>query len=381
MMKRLAWMTSVVVISVLALGGGTALAQAMDDAQNQGQLETRAQNHENTWSRYMDRVDQYDSLSDQDRQRMRQHLEECIQYDLPEDQMETLFPENPDGVSMRSQMRLQETVLELARDGMPTDLPCRKWEEGVMKGAPEPVLENAVERMGQYTRHAHQYMEQARHEGLDGVGSPQVERQLERGIAMDMWRGLDEKELDQLRAHARERLRDGDCSLVDLAAASETATELKEMGMDSDRAIGLCGEALQQGYRGQELRQIGHMYMAAQMHQGDGDNVYEALHMRVRQHEQLAQMMDYMQEQGWMGPEQMGHDYGGCSPVDDVMWGGHHGDGDLEHGHGGMGGGGMGGGDTGGGMGGGDTGGGMGGGDTGGGMGGGDTGGGMGGGL
>ena len=331
MMKRLEMMMGLVLITLLAVSVGTVQAQTSTD-------DTQTQMRQNMQTRYMERVNQYDSLNDQDRDRMRQHLKECIDYQIPEDQMETLFPEGRHGASMHSQMQLQETVLDLAREGMPTDLPCRKWEEGMMKGAPETAVANAAMRMGEYTRYAHQYMNQARQDGIEGVDDPQVERQLQRGIAMNMWRGLNEDELGQLRDHARQRLRDGSCDLIDLSAASETATELKEMGMDSQQAVGLCGEALQQGYRGQEMRQIGHMFMAAHMNNADDENLYDAMHMRIQQHEQLAQMMDYMQEQGWMGPEQMGHDYGGCSPVDDVMWGGHHGDGDMSHDHGGMGG-------------------------------------------
>ncbi|RKZ11784.1 hypothetical protein DRQ32_05150 [bacterium] len=157
---------------------------------------------------------------------------------------------------------------------------------------------------------------------------------------MNMWRGLEEGELDQLRTRARERLRDGSCDLTDLSAAAETATELKEMGVGSERAMNLCGEALRQGYSAEDMRGLGHMVMAAHRNGEPGDAVCDQLQDRVRAHEGLGDMQQHMMQNGWMGPESGGHGYGGGSPVDDVMGGGHHGGGNQDDGDkgGGMGG-------------------------------------------
>jgi hypothetical protein len=355
---RLQATLSLALFTLLVLASSPAWAQSPGDQLQtrdkiQDKIQDPLQTRDQLYSHYMDRVNEYDSTSDQQRDRLRQNLKDCLVLDLPQDQLDTLFPVQRARYSTQAQLKMQNAVLALAREGMPTDLLCGKIAEGTMKNAPESALEGAVARMEGFTKHAHQYLNQARQEGFEGAGDFQIQRQLERGVALNMWRGLQEGELDQLRDRAKDRLRDGSCSLVDLAAASETATELKELGVSSDRALGLCGDALQQGYRGQEMRQIGHMFMAAHMNGENDEQLCDALQMRIRQREQLGQMMEYMQGQGWMGPEQMGHDYGGGSPVDEVMGGGHHGDGMNGDGSGsGMGGDGSGGG-SGGGMGGG----------------------------
>ncbi len=335
MKKRFHTLVSLALFALLVLTSSVAWAQSPGD-----QLQTRDQ----LLTRYMDRVNEYDKTSDQQRDRLRQNLKDCVELQIPQDQLEVLFPEDAQQYSAQARLKMQNSVLELARKGMPTDLLCDKIAEGSMKHAPEAAVEGAVTRMEGFTRHAHQYLNQAREEGIEELGGPRVRRQLERGVALNMWRGLNEAELDQLRDRARDRLRDGSCTLVDLAAASETATELKELGLPSERALGLCGEALQQGYEGREMRQIGQMFMAAHMNGGDENQLCNELQQRIQQREQMGQMMQAMQGQGWMGPRQMGHDYGGGSPVDEVMGGGHHGDG--MQGGGGMGGdgGGMGGG-------------------------------------
>jgi hypothetical protein len=172
-------------------------------------------------------------------------------------------------------------------------------------------------------------------------------QQLERGVALNRWRGMQDGEFDQLRDHARERSRVGDCDLTDLCAATETTTELREMGIDAPQATQLCGEALQQGYRAREIRELAWMVGEAQRNGAEGSEVCDQLQQHIRDREHLGDMVQQMQHEGWMGPESMGGGHGGHSPVDEVMGGGHHGDGD-----GGMGGHGGGGHGDGGGMGG-----------------------------
>lgn len=356
---RLHTVVSLTLFTLLLVASSAVWAQSGDQLRTRDKLQDKTQDRiqdplqtrDQLFTRYMDRVNEYDKTSDQQRDRLRQNLKDCLDLQIPQDQLEVLFPKQANQYSTQARLKMQNSVLELAREGMPTDLLCDKIAEGVMKHASEPAVEGAVTRMEGFTRHAHQYLHQAREEGIEDAGGPQVRRQLERGVALNMWRGLNEGELDQLRDRARDRVRDGSCNLVDLAAATETATELKELGVPSERALGLCGEALQQGYRGQEMRQIGHMFMAAHMNGGDQTQLCNELQQRIQQRERMGQMLQAMQQQGWMGPRQMGHEYGGGSPVDEVMGGGHHGDG--MQGGGGMGGDGSGdGGGMGGGMGG-----------------------------
>ena len=273
---------------------------------------------------YRDRIDQDAGLNEAQRDRMRTRLQDCEDAGLSGDQLDALYPEGGSQYSPEARLRMQERVLELAREGQPVDLLCEKIGEGEMKRAREQDVEKAVQRMGEYVGEAHRYMEQAKGDGVAGLDDAANERHLQRGLAMNMWRGLEEGELEQLRTQARERLRGGSCDLTDLSAAAETATELKEMGVGSDRALGLCGEALRQGYAAEDMRGLGHMVMAAHKNGESGDEMCDQLQDRVRDHEGIGDMHQHMMQNGWMGPESMGHGYGGGSPVDDVMGGGHH---------------------------------------------------------
>ena len=333
--------TLVALLALLLLPAGSSWAQDMD--------------HDG--DRYRDRIDQDTSLTEHQRDRMRDHLQSYEGLGMTDDQLEAMFPDGGSHYSADARLRMQGQVLELAGDGQPYDLLCDKIGEGEMKRAREHDVERAVERMGDYVGAAHEYMERAKADGVAGLDHSGAEHHLQRGLAMDMWRGLDEGELDQLRGHARERLRDGSCDLTDLSAAAETATELKEMGVDSERAIGLSGDALRHGYGAEDMRGLGHMAMAAHMNGVPGDEFCDELRDQVREHNDMGEMQHSMMQAGWMGPESMGHGYGGNSPVDDVMGGGHHDgtgghhDGDMGGGmgdDGGMGGGGMGGGGMGG---------------------------------
>jgi hypothetical protein len=302
-----------------------------------------AQDSDRDGDRYRDRIDQDSSLNEAQRDRMQTRLQDCKDLAVSGDQLDALFPEGGSQYSAESRLRMQERVLELAREGQPVDLLCEKIGEGEMKRAREQDVEKAVQRMGEYVGEAHRYMEQAKGDGVSGLDNAADERHLQRGLTMNMWRGLEEGELAQLRTQARERLRDGSCNLTDLSAAAETATELKEMGVGSDRAMSLCGEALRQGYPAEDIRGLGHMVMAAHMNGESGDEMCDQLQDRVRDHEGFGDMQQHMIQNGWMGPESMGHGYGGGSPVDDVMGGGHHGGAHEGGGMGGDEGGGMGG--------------------------------------
>jgi len=273
--------------------------------------------------RFLDRIQNDTGLSEQQRDRMRTNLQLCRDLALTDEQLDALFPDGGSHFSGETRLRMQEQVLALAVDGQPYDLLCSKVGEGEMKGAREPDVERAVNRMSEYVRAAHQYMEDAKQDGVAGLDDMRAEQHLQRGIAMNMWRGLERGELDQLRTHARERLRDGSCNLIDLSAAAETATELKESGVRSELAMDLCGDALREGYRAADMRGLGRMTMVAHRNGEPGDDFCIRLRDRVREHANMAEMQQTMMQSGWMGPESMGHGFGGHSPVDDVM-GGHH---------------------------------------------------------
>lgn len=294
-----------------------------------------AQNPDNGGSQFRDRIDHDTSLTVPQRDRMRENLQSCKDVAMTDEQLDVMFPEGGSHYSAEARLRMQSRVLELARNGQPYDLLCNKMGEGEMKRASEQHVERAVQRMGEYVDAAHQYMEHAKRDGVAGLNDAGAEHHLHRGLAMDMWRGLEQGELDQLRTHARERLRNNSCDLIDLSAAAETATELKEMGVGSELAVGLCADALRGGYAAEDMRGLGHMTMVAHRNGEPGDQFCTQLRDHVREHDKLGDMQHTMMQAGWMGPESMGHGYSGHSPVDDVMGGGHH-SGDTGH-HGGMG--------------------------------------------
>ena len=268
---------------------------------------------------------------------MRDHLQSCKDLAMTGEQLDAMFPDGGSHFSAEARLRMQERVLELAGDGHPYDLLCNKIAEGEMKRARERDVERAVQRMGEYVGTAHQYMLQAKRDGVSGLNNAGAEQHLQRGLAMNMWRGLQQSELEQLRAHAQERLGDGSCDLIDLSAAAETATELKEIGVGSERAVGLSGDALREGYAAADMRRLGRMAIVAHRNGEPSDRFCDQLRDHIRRHNDLGDMQHTMMQDGWMGPESMGHGYGGHSPVDDVMGGGHHDGMGGHHDDGGMG--------------------------------------------
>ena len=332
-MKKISWSGTLLLLAPLVLGASSALAQ--DDGETSG-----TQDQIRTHERLMERIEKDPSLDSGQRERMRKNLRECEELGLGSGELASLFPDGSTGYSAEARLRIQAQVMTLAREGRPVDPICDKMDEGRMKGAPEVALERVAEQMGENLRYAHRYLEEAKNNGVSGAEEPYQERHLERGLALNRWRGLNDGEFEHLQEQARDRARDGDCQLTELCAATETATEMRELGIDSERVMGLCGEALRQGYGAQELRQIGWMMGEAHQHGGGESELCNELQLQVRERRQMGEMMKYAMAEGWMGPESMGHGHGGHSPVDDVMGGGgrHGGGGGGSGGGGGMGG-------------------------------------------
>ncbi|HLE55921.1 MAG TPA: hypothetical protein VJB15_02470, partial [Rhodothermia bacterium] len=280
-------------------------------------------NDSDDWFR--DRIDHDAGLTETQRSRMHVQLQRCKDVGMTGEQLDAMFPDGGSHFSGEIRLRMQELVLELAGDGQPYDLLCNKIAEGEMKRARDRDVERAVQRMGEYVGAAHLYMQQAKRDGVAGLDDARAERHLQRGLAMNMWRGLQQDELDRLRTQAQGRLRDGSCDLIELSAAAETATELKEIGVGSELAVGLCGDALREGYAAVDMRRLGRMAIVANRNGEPGDRFCDRLRDHVRRHNDLGDIQHMMMQDGWMGPESMGHGYGGHSPVDDVMGGGHQG--------------------------------------------------------
>jgi hypothetical protein len=310
-------------------------------SQERDRQEDAAQVGAGSMERIRQRLETAGGLDETARERMRANLDACEALGLGVPELEALFPgaEVRTRLSVQTQLKLQEQVLAMERRGEGAEPVLEKLAEGCMKGAGEPLLLQAAERMQRHVATAHRFVEQVGREGVTLPESAGTRRTLAHGLALDLWRGLDAGDLDHLRERARDRLRNGSCDLVDVAAAAETAAQLRENGVEGGRAVRLAGQALQQGYTAREMRQIAHMYQAAHRGGGDGEETLRALEGGVGRMEDVGAMARHLFQHGWMGPESGGHG-GGHSPVDDVIGGGPGGGGHEGGGPGGPGGGG-----------------------------------------
>jgi hypothetical protein len=267
--------------------------------------------------RIRDRIRAEDGMDDALRLRMENHLERCLRLGLTDDQVEGLFPMAGPGNGMTAahMLRMQERILAAAESGLAVDLLAGKLREGRMKGAAPDAIEGAMARMEEHLRFAHRLMQRSTEEGVTPSGNEETERHLQRGMALNMWRGLHEGDLEHLREQARLRARDGSCSTTELAAAAETTTSLIEQGLDRRRSREMLGQGLRQGYTAEEMRRVATMAQA-----GPPEEVLAWLEEHVGQGTGLEQMMQMMMRRGWMGPGDVpGH--GAHSPVDDVIGG------------------------------------------------------------
>lgn len=328
---------------------GSAAAQDGGDDPPQDQLRQRdrlrtedpAQAGQGEMAQLRRRIETADGVEEGVRTRMRSNLDALALRGLTAGQVEPIFPGAilRTRLSSRAQLQLQEQVLAMEQRGEPSGPVLEKVAEGCMKGAGEGLLLQAAERMQRHVRTAHRFLEQTGREGLPPAGDTGAQKALVEGLALDLWRGLEQGDLVKLRERARARTRVPEGrgrDQVDLAAAAETVTQLQEYGVASGRATELAGTALEKGYSARELRQIAWIYQAA--HRGDvaGEQALRRLEAGVGQGEGVGAMARELFQGRWMGPAAEGQ--GGHSPVDHVIGGGPSG------GHG-PGGGGPGGGD------------------------------------
>lgn len=278
---------------------------------------TWAQSDDALQERIRQRIENDDQLKERDRLQLREHLRDCEELGLSDATVEALFA---DGEPLREQIRLQSRVLTMARERLPIEPLVEKLREGRRKQVGEPALERVCSQLEQHVRTAAQVMNRARESGLQ-PGDDTTEKRLTESLALNMWRGLGEGDCDQLMERARQRLRDGSCSTTDLAAASATATELRELGLERERAMRMAGDALQNGYTAREIRQMARMVMAAHAHGQAVDEVVGHVQAGLQQHEQMGELMQHMWQRGWMGPGEDHGGRGGHSPVDDVIGG------------------------------------------------------------
>jgi len=280
--------------------------------------------------RIQERIRTAPNLTPGERATMQGNLEGCLKAGAAGPALQAVFPGEPKGKQLSTPMmlKLQERVRAAAQEGLPVEPVLAKVQEARTKGVPDATLERVCERMESHVREAQRIMTQARADGLKPASDPRRERQMVQELAQHMWRGTPPADVDQLRERARGRQRV--CTMEDLVAASETATRLREEGVEARRAVRVTGEALQKGYGAEELRRL--QFMMVYRHRegrpvaGLVDDFEHCLGAGM----DAAHMYQYMMQHGWMGPGDVGGP-GGSRPIDDQG----HGPGQPGGGHGG----------------------------------------------
>ena len=223
---------------------------------------------------------------------------------------------------------LQDRVMATGRDGLPVEPMLAKIQEGRTKGVPAPALERACDRMDGCLRAADRIMTRSREHGLEPAHDPTQQRRMHREMAMQMWRGMDEEGYGHLEEQARLRLRDGSCGITDLVSAGETATRLREEGVDRGRATRVTGEALRHGYRSTDMAQMQYIVMHRHRTDGSMDRFMGDMEYCLGTGMQVEQMYEYMMQHGWMGPGHMSGPWG-AQHMDNMGGPGHHGGGGV----------------------------------------------------
>jgi len=325
---------------LLSLWGGRVLAQDRDRDRDRTMDPSPAQPEAGLRAQFRTGIDQAPGLSAEQRTRMRENLDACLGLDMAVAEVGALFPEQDGSCypSAAAMLRFQEQVLDLAEGGLLTEPLVAKIQEGRIKNVPEPALMQACIRVEAQVRSAYSLMNQAREYGLGRPADAGRERWMEGEVAQQMWRGMTREGFEHLSEQARLRLREGPCTIEDLVSASDAATRFEESGVGLGESVQVCGEALRQGYRGQELRELGYMAMATHRRGAPMDEFMNGLEECLHRQMAMGDMYQYMMQRGWMGPGDM-QGPGGHSGADDRWGPGHMGNQDGDGGQGGMGGG------------------------------------------
>jgi hypothetical protein len=265
-----------------------------------------------------DRIRNSQNLTVAERVTMEANLEACLRSGVTDPELETVFPGSGKArqISTQTMLQLQTRLRAMAQEGMPVEPVLAKVREAQMKGVPDAGLAQVCERVGQHVREAKRIMTQAKADGIQPAPDARRERQMIREMAQQMWRGTAPEDMDALRTRARDRLRTRTCTMEDLIATSETATRLREEGVEARRAIRITSEALQQGYGAQEMRRL--QYMMIYRHRegravkGLVDDFEHCLGAGM----DSGHMYQYMMQHGWMGPGDV-QGPGGSRPIDD----------------------------------------------------------------
>jgi hypothetical protein len=320
--------------------GDVTRKQGGDLDRDRDQDKTKQFSKDQVRNKLHDNVDAAAGLTADERTQMHKNVDICVNLDVSEAGLEALFPgeQKQKNVSAQTMLRLQKRVMEAVHEGLNVEPVVAKIQEGRTKGVPDPLLEQACVRMENNVRAANQVMKRAMDEGVEPAGDQVRNRTAQKEMAQQMWRGMNEEGYDQIRTRAQKRVSDGECDVEDLTEAGELGTRLMEAGVKRERAMNISGDALQKGYRTQEMRQL-QVMVAARHQRGESmDDFTGGMEHCVGAGMGVGEMYNYMMRHGWMGPGDM-YGPGGMKPTDPKGFGGddhHKGKGG---GHGGTGGG------------------------------------------
>ena len=326
---------ALIMVALCLLVFGTAVQAQSDRDQDRTQQFSKDQVRNNLH----DNVNAAAGLTDGERKQMHANVDVCVDLDISQAGLEALFPgeQKQARVSAQTMLRLQNRVMTTAQEGLPVDPMVAKIQEGRTKGVPEPTLEQACVRMENNLRTANKIMEKAVDDGFEPPKDQTQNRYMKTEMAQQMWRGTKEQDYDQLRERAQKRVRDGSCEVEDLVSAGELATRLGEAGVKRQRALQLSGDALENGYRAREMRQLQLMVAGNQQGSGKMNQFMGDLEHCIGAGMGEGEMNNYMMRHGWMGPGDM-YGPGGYQPADHKGHGGGGQDAGGDDGHGGHGG-------------------------------------------
>lgn len=271
-----------------------------------------------SYERIQERIRAARDLSEGERAQMLSNLEACDRAGLTDPGLETVFPGKGKTrqIATQTMLQLQARVRAMAQEGLPVEPVLAKVQEARMKGVADPGLAQVAERVEKHVREAKRIMTQAKADGVQPPADPRRERQMVREMAQQMWRGTPPEDVDALRTRARERQRTRACTMEDLVATSETATRLREEGIEARRAMRVAGEALQRGYGAEEMRKLQYMLVYRHREGRGAEGLVDDFEHCLGAGMDAAHMYRYMMQNGWMGPGDV-QGPGGSRPIDD----------------------------------------------------------------
>jgi len=327
---------TVLILSVMSVLPGMAPAQTVSsqDDWDHARMRLRIREH----------VDSDLGMTGPQREQLMENFDNCIRHGMTADQIQALFPaEGGRGSEWADHMLAMQThVLGLVDDNLPVDLMMEKILEGRTKHVSPGLVGRVLEQTRHNVRYSWGIMMGAMEGGVHGPRTDSGLHEANCEFARCLWDGLTEQGLDQLQDRARLRARDGSCSMDELVAAAQAATQFAHHGIDHDQAIHVAGEALHAGYSAAEMRTMGYMMMSGHGMEGHRSEMMDHMHEWIGEGMSMDEMTRCMMEGGWMGPADM-MGAGGHHDMDSMGWSGPGHDGDMHgdgHDHGGMGGGG-----------------------------------------